>query len=67
MKIEEMGHLIILTERGQLVQAKATSEGFEEEGRFQAIEGKSWTAPGLAGGKLYIRNLKQMMSLDLQG
>ncbi len=61
------GHLIILTERGQLVQAKATSEGFEEEGRFQAIEGKSWTAPALAGGKLYIRNLKQMMSLDLRG
>ncbi len=61
------GHLIILTERGQLVQAKATSEGFEEEGRFQAIEGKSWTAPALAGGKLYIRNMKQMMSLDLRG
>lgn len=61
------GHLIILTERGQLVQAKATHEGFEEEGRFQAIDGKSWTAPALAGGKLYIRNLQQMMSLDLRG
>ncbi len=61
------GHLIILSERGQLVQAKATPEGFEEEGRFQALEGKSWTAPALAGGKLYIRNLKQMMSLDLKG
>ncbi len=61
------GHLIILTERGQLVHAEATHEGFEEKARFQAIDGKSWTAPALAGGKLYIRNLKEMMSLDLQG
>ena len=61
------GHLIILSERGLLVQARATPEGFEEEGRFQAIDGKSWTAPALAGGKLYIRNLKEMMSLDLRG
>ncbi len=61
------GHLIILTERGQLVLAKATPEGFEEASRFQAIEGKCWTSPALAGGKLYIRNLQQMMSLDLRG
>ncbi len=61
------GHLIILSERGLLVQAEATPEGFEEEGRFQAIDGQSWTSPALAGGKLYIRNLKQMMSLDLRG
>ncbi len=61
------GHLIILSERGLLVQAEATPEGFEEEGRFQAIDGQSWTSPALAGGRLYIRNLKQMMSLDLRG
>ncbi|MCP5111733.1 MAG: hypothetical protein GY953_12960, partial [bacterium] len=50
-----------------LLLAEATHEGFEDKGRFQAIEGKSWTSPALAGGKLYIRNLKQMMSLDLRG
>ena len=61
------GHLIILSERGQLLLAEATPDRFEEQGRFQAVEGKSWTAPALAGGKLYIRNLKQMMSLDLRG
>ncbi len=61
------GHLIILSERGQLVQARATPDGFEEEGRFQALDGKCWTSPALAGGKLYIRNLQQMMSLDLKG
>ncbi len=61
------GHLIILSERGQLVQARATPDGFEEKGRFQALDGKCWTSPALAGGKLYIRNLQQMMSLDLKG
>ena len=61
------GHLIILSERGQLVQAKASPAGFEEEGRFQALEGKSWTSPALAAGKLYLRNLSQMTALDLRG
>lgn len=61
------GHLIILGERGQLVQAQATPEGFVEEGRFQAIEGKSWTSPTLAAGRLYLRNLSEMIALDLRG
>lgn len=61
------GHLIILSERGQLLQAKASPEGFEEEGRFQALEGKSWTSPTLAGGRLYLRNLSEMTALDLRG
>ncbi len=61
------GHLILLGERGQLAQAKASPEGFEEEGSFQALEGKCWTSPTLAGGRLYLRNLEQMTALDISG
>jgi outer membrane protein assembly factor BamB len=61
------GHLIILGERGQLAQAKASPEGFEEEGSVQALEGKCWTSPTLAGGRLYLRSLEQMVAFDVSG
>ncbi len=61
------GHLIILSDRGRLVQAEATAEGYVEEGRAQALDGKCWTAPTLAGGKLYVRSHSEMVSYDLNG
>ena len=61
------GQLIVLSERGLLVQAPASPEGFEETARFQALHGKSWTSPTLAGGRLYLRNLEEMTGLDLRG
>ncbi len=61
------GNLIVLGERGKLVLAPASPEGFEETSSIQAFEGKSWTSPTLAGGKLYLRNLEEMVSLDIGG
>ncbi|MEM7585701.1 MAG: PQQ-binding-like beta-propeller repeat protein [Acidobacteriota bacterium] len=61
------GHLLVLSDRGRLVQIEATSEGYKEKGRIQALEGLSWTAPTLAGGKLYLRNQTEMASYDLAG
>ena len=52
---------------GTLVQAAATSEGYQETGRVQALDGKCWTAPSLAGGKLYLRSHSEMVSYDLKG
>ncbi len=60
------GNLILLGERGQLVLAAASPEGFAEKGRVQALHGKSWTSPTLAGGRLYVRNLEQMASFDVR-
>ncbi len=61
------GHLIVLSDRGRLVQAEATPEGYVEQGRTQALDGKCWTAPTLAGGKLYVRSHSEMVSYDLNG
>ena len=61
------GQLIVLSDRGTLVQAEATPEGYRETGRVQALEGKCWTAPSLAGGKLYLRSQNEMVSYDLKG
>ncbi len=58
------GHLIVLSDRGKLVLAKATPEGFQEAGSFQVLEGKTWTAPVLAGGNLYLRDHQKLVCFD---
>jgi len=52
--------LLVLSDKGKLIQVKATPEAYTEQGSFQAIDGKSWTAPSFAEGKLYVRNLTEM-------
>lgn len=52
--------LLALSDKGRMVIAKATPEAYTELASFQALEGKSWTAPSFAGGKLYVRNLTEM-------
>lgn len=52
--------LMVLSDTGKLIQIKATSDSYTEQGSFQAIEGKSWTAPSFVDGKIYVRNLTEM-------
>ncbi len=59
------GHFIVLSDRGTLVQVEATAEGYVEKGRVKALDGRCWTAPALAGGKLYLRSHTEMVSYDL--
>lgn len=54
------GHLYVLGDRGRLALVKATPDAFTEVSGFQALEGKSWTAPTLVDGKLYLRNGEQL-------
>lgn len=61
------GHLIILGEQGKLALAEATPSGYKEQSSFQVLQGKCWTSPTLAGGKLYLRNQKEMLCLDMTG
>jgi len=48
--------LIILAETGALVMATATSTGYTELARAPFLDGRCWTAPVLANGKIYGRN-----------
>jgi len=61
------GHLAVLSDQGLLVWVKATPEAYLEEGSVQALQGLSWTAPALAGGRLYLRNHTEMVAYDLKG
>lgn len=48
--------LLVLGEAGELAIGKATSEGWDELGMIQALEGKTWNNLALTGDKLLIRN-----------
>ncbi len=61
------GYLFVVSDQGLLVRLEATPEGYREAGQIQAMEGKSWTSPTIAGGHIYLRNLREMVALDLAG
>ncbi|MGH9632388.1 MAG: PQQ-binding-like beta-propeller repeat protein [Bryobacteraceae bacterium] len=54
------GHLIVVTEDGDLVLVKADPERHQELARFSAIEGKTWNHPAIAAGRLLVRNTTEM-------
>ncbi|MEN9677378.1 MAG: hypothetical protein RIS76_3274 [Verrucomicrobiota bacterium] len=58
--------LIVLSDKGELSVVKATPDRFELLARCQPLGGKCWTAPALAGGRLYLRNARgDLVCLDL--
>jgi outer membrane protein assembly factor BamB len=58
-------HLIVLGERGQLALIEVTPSEYKEVAQTQIMSGKTWTMPSLAGKKLYLRDQKQIVALDL--
>ncbi|HEX8092149.1 MAG TPA: PQQ-binding-like beta-propeller repeat protein [Blastocatellia bacterium] len=61
------GHLIVITEEGELVLLRATPDKQDELAKFEAIQGKTWNYPAIAGGRLLVRNQTQMACFDLSG
>jgi outer membrane protein assembly factor BamB len=60
------GHLVLLTEEGDLVLVRATPERHEEVARFPVFEGKTWNHPAIDDGRLLVRNLAEMAAFDLR-
>ncbi len=59
------GKLIVLSDRGKLILADATPEGYAELGAVEAFKTKTWTVPTLAGGRLYLRDEKEIVAFDI--
>ena len=52
------GKLLILSEDGDLIVAKASPDQFEELARSTFLDGRCWTVPVLLNGRVYGRNAK---------
>src|SRR5262245_61972086 len=61
------GHLVIISDEGDLVLVKASPDKHTEVSKFSAIEGKTWNYPAISGGRLLVRNQTQMACFDVSG
>jgi outer membrane protein assembly factor BamB len=59
------GKLFISTMKGELVIVRATPKAYEELGRA-TILGATRQAPAMAGGRLYLRDDKEIVCLDVR-
>ena len=58
--------LIVLSEAGELIIAKASPTQFKVLARHVVIEGRCWTVPVLSGGRIYARNADgQVVCVDV--
>jgi outer membrane protein assembly factor BamB len=57
------GMLIVLGDSGVLLIADATGEAYKERARLQLFNGKTWTVPTLADGRLYVRDENELVAL----
>jgi outer membrane protein assembly factor BamB len=54
------GHLVVITESGELALVKATPQSHIEVAKFDAIDGKTWNVPAIENGMLLVRNAREM-------
>lgn len=59
------GHLIVMSDNGELILVRATPQQHSEVARFQALQGKSWNYPAIAGGRLLVRNATEMAAFNI--
>jgi hypothetical protein len=59
------GKLIVMDEDGAIGIATATRQGYTVLAKTSVLTNRAWTPPTLVGTKLYVRDRKQMMALEL--
>ena len=59
------GRLLILDEDGNLSLATPSEQGLAINARTQVFTGRSWTVPTLVGTKLFLRDRKDILALEL--
>jgi outer membrane protein assembly factor BamB len=57
--------LILLDEDGTLALIEAAPAGLKVIAKVSLLQHASWTPPTLSGSKLYLRDRKSLMALDL--
>ncbi len=56
--------LVVLGDAGQLVIAEPNPKAYNELARANILEGKCWSTPSVADGRIYARSTKEAVCLD---
>lgn len=56
------GRILALSDAGELVLAEAVPTGYKEVARQKVLDGKCWSTPVLADGRIYVRSTKEAAS-----
>ncbi|NNE00194.1 MAG: PQQ-like beta-propeller repeat protein [Pirellulaceae bacterium] len=72
-RVGDSDRYLLMSENGDLIMARLTKSGYEEKGRFHAIEPTNesfgrpvvWSHPAYADRTAYIRNDKEIVAVDL--
>ncbi|MEM1447764.1 MAG: PQQ-binding-like beta-propeller repeat protein [Planctomycetota bacterium] len=59
-------HLVALGDAGQLVVVDATPDEYRERGRAELLDGKCWSSPAYADGRVYVRSTKEAACVELK-
>ena len=59
------GSLAVQTQDGRLRHLRATPKGLETLAEIQLFDGDAWTPPTVVSNRLYARNRKEIVALDL--
>jgi outer membrane protein assembly factor BamB len=58
-------HILALTDAGELVVMDAAPSGYRERARAKVLDGKCWSMPVVAGGRIYVRSTTEAVCLDV--
>jgi outer membrane protein assembly factor BamB len=58
--------VLALSDAGELVLIEARADSYKELARADVLDGKCWTMPVLANGRVYARSTKEAVCLDVR-
>jgi len=59
--------LIVISDKGELIVAPASPEGFTPSARAKVLDGKCWTVPVISNGLIYLRNSRgRLICVDVR-
>ncbi len=59
--------LLALSDKGELVLIEPNPTAYKELARADILDGKCWTTPVLANGRVYARSTKEAICVDVSG